>query len=212
MGNQPSSSAATGTTPVSSPPPPPPVCDAPCQRQKKLDGLKTALDQATLTRDSNPEGYEEARVAYFTELHGQGWLAKEKEKIARDEIAPVTTDYSSRYKSLTERKGQNQVFTNLVATLKNDQADNEEELKFLDKHFNKEKNEANVLNRLTELNPPSAPVSTTNYLPIILDAVIALLGLIVFYFLYSKMNSIGRYFGYGNDEAVSNLLGGRKRV
>ena len=70
MGNQPSASAPK--TPTTSQPPL--VCDLNCQKEKDLALLKTKLDDAEKTKDTDPDGYSKARIAYYTLLNGQGWL------------------------------------------------------------------------------------------------------------------------------------------
>ena len=142
-------------TPQAPPPPPiPPVCDADCQRQKLLSALKTTLDQKEETQDTDPEGYEQARIAYYTALNGQGWLTDEKNRIASDEIQPVVTNYTNQYNELTNQLKTNQVFSNLASSLEAEQKEDEEDLQFLKKQFSKEKDQVDVLNRLTAIGNP----------------------------------------------------------
>ena len=109
MGNQPSApSPPPQSTTSNVPPVVPPVCDNECQKQKTLSGLKAVLDQKTLTKDTDPEGYEQARIAYYTALNGQGWLAKEKEKIAKDEIKPKISTYTAQYNDLKTQQKNNE--------------------------------------------------------------------------------------------------------
>ena len=137
MGNQPSSPSSPPSTQPSSPPSPPlpPPCDFSCQRQKQLDGLKTALDTATDNKDTNPEAYEQARIAYYTLLNGQTWLVGEKDRIAEEEIAPVITQYSDQYKELNDRKKQQAMFVNLSAALTAQEKEDENDVKFLNYSF-----------------------------------------------------------------------------
>jgi hypothetical protein len=184
MGNQPS---APSPPPQTNPPPPiPPVCDANCQRQKKLSGLKAALDAKTATRDSDPEGYEQARIAYFTELNGQGWLATEKQNIAKNEIEPVLSSYQARYQSLVQDTKNQGVFVNLMNMLKSDEQNDEEDLNFLKKKERSEKDKANTLNRLTELNSLEP---TQSYFPTIIDVALAILGIFILYMAYKKFTT-----------------------
>ena len=158
MGNQTSSPQSSPPSQPSSPqsgPPLPPVCDMECQRQKQLDGLKIALDTATLNKDSDPEAYEKARVAYYTLLEGNTWLATEKDSIAKQEIEPVLTEYTNTYNELKDRKKQQDIFVGLAASLKGQEKGDEEELAFLNKETNKEKINTDVLNRLTQLKGSS---------------------------------------------------------
>jgi hypothetical protein len=190
MGNQPSAPQRSPESPSNAPPPLPPVCDAECQRQKKLSGLKAAFDEKTATRDTDPAGYEQARIAYFTELNGQGWLAQEKQRIASEEIAPVVSGYQDRYKQLQSETKNQGVFVNLMSMLKADEQQDQQELGGLNKKLESEKDKADALNRLNELNqqqtaPSSSPqISSTTWYILIAIAVI-----LVGYFLYSKMTS-----------------------
>lgn len=176
------------------PPPPPPVCDSACQRQKQLDGLKLTLDQKEETQATDPEGYEQARIAYYTALNGQGWLTEEQNRIAKDEIEPVISGYTSQYNSLNSQIKSNQVFSNLASALQNEQKEDEGDLRFLKKQFQKEKDQADVLNRLTTLTNSPAQTSSSNSLPILADVGIVFLALFVLYLIYSKFSVIKGYF------------------
>lgn len=181
MGNQPSAPQPAPPAPQNTPPPLAPVCDAACQRQKTLDGLKAALDAKSATRDQDPEGYEQARINYYTALKGQGWLAEEKNKIAKRDIEPVVSAYTTEFKNLTEKKKNQGVFVNLMATLRADEQNDAENLKYMKHQANEDAEKARVLNRMNQL---STPVNSD--LPILIDIILAVLGLYVLYKLYTK--------------------------
>lgn len=188
MGNQPSAPQPPPSQPKPTPPPLPPVCDAECQRQKKLSGLKAAFDEKTATRDADPEGYEQARIAYFTELNGQGWLAQEKQRIASEEIAPVVSGYRQQYDSLKGEVKNQDVFVKLMGMLKADEDQDTQELGGLTKKLQSEKDKADTLNRLNELNQPDAQASP-NISPTVLYIILAVVGLFVIYTIYSKLTA-----------------------
>jgi hypothetical protein len=184
MGNQPS----TPTNDPTSAPQLPPVCGSECQRQKKLSALKLNLDAKTATKNTDPVGYEQARIAYFTELNGQGWLATEKERIAKDEIEPILSDYQTRYKNLKDDTKNQGVFVNLMNMLKADESKNQDDIDFLSKKEQAEKDKADVLNRLNQLqDSTSAP--SQSYLPIIVDVAIVLLAIFIIYTAYRKFTT-----------------------
>jgi len=131
-----------------------------CQRQKQLALLKSALDQATLTRDSNPEGYEQARIAYYTTLNGQSWLVQEKTDIAKSEIEPVLRSYSDKLDALKGEIQSQKVFADLAGMLKSQESSDEQDNAFLTKQLSREKDHTAVLNRMNELGSP-APISIT---------------------------------------------------
>jgi hypothetical protein len=198
MGNQPS--APQPSSPQPQPMPPPPVCDAACHKQKLLSGLKTNLDQKEQTKDQDPEGYEQARIAYYTALNGDGWLSKEKERIAKNEISPKITEYSKQYEDLKKQQQSQQVFVNLMNSLQTQEIEDEQDLHFLKKQVQSEKDKADVLNRLTVLGGQP----TTTYSNIILDIVLAILGLGILYMLYKKFDIIKGYF------TPSAITGGKR--
>lgn len=176
MGNQPSV-PASGPAPVA-PPPLTITCDAECQRTKNLGLLKSEMEKAKGT-----DGYESARVKYYTLLEGQGWLAKEKERIAKDELDSKIQTYTSRYEAL---KGQEKIqtkYSNLVSAFKAQELEGEERKKDI---VNVEAKTA-VLNRLSQLTPTSSGFSYMTYLPIVLDVLIGILSLVVLYMLYLKL-------------------------
>jgi len=156
-----------------------------CQKQKQLDGLKVALDTATLNKDSDPIAYEKARVAYYTLLEGNTWLATEKDSIAKQDIEPVLTQYTNTYNDLKDRKKQQDIFVNLATSLKTQEQGNEEELAFLNKETNKEKIDTDVLNRLTELK--GSPTVEFDWILYLLYFIIGSLGLYVVYLLITKI-------------------------
>lgn len=201
MGNQPSSPQAPPPQPM----PSPPVCDAECHRQQLLSGLKTALDQAEKTKDSDPQTYDQARISYYSTLYGDSWLIAEKERIAKDEISPKITTYRTQYDDLKKKQSSQQVFVNLMNALQAQEISDEQDLSYLKKQFHQQKDKADVLNRLTQLG--TQPVESTNYTPIILDVVLAVLGLVILYLLYKKFDIIKGYFGMSSPSIV---VGGKR--
>lgn len=201
MGNQPS----TPQAPPPQPMPLPPVCDAECQRQKLLSGLKTTLDQKEQTKDSDPESYEQARIAYYTALNGDSWLIGEKQRIAQDEISPKITSYTTQYEDLKKQQSSQQVFVNLMNALQAQEASDEHDFEYLKKQLQSEKDKANVLNRLSQLG--TQPADSTDYTPILLDIVLAVLGLVVLYLLYTKLDVLKGYLGIS---PPSMVVGGKR--
>jgi hypothetical protein len=201
MGNQPSAPQAPPPQPM----PLPPVCDSNCQRQKLLSGLQTTMNQKEQTKDSDPESYEQARIAYYTALYGDSWLANEKQRIAQDEISPKITSYSTQYEDLKKQQSSQQVFVNLMNALQTQEVGDEKDLDYLKKQLQSEKDKADVLNRLSVLG--TQPTDSTNYTPIILDVVLAVLGLLILYLLYTKIDVIKGYLGMSSPSVV---VGGKR--
>ena len=184
MGNQPSSPQP----PSSNSPPPPPVvelCDLECQRQKNIVLLKLALDNTN--KESEPEKYEQARIAYYTELNGSAWLEKDKERRAREELKPILTDFNTKYKELTDFKNSNKAFLNLSSVLTNQLKNDEEDNSYLNKQYNKEKTLTETLLRKNQLTNVSSPISTSSWLYTI---VFWFLIAVIIWLVYTKLDRI----------------------
>ena len=206
MGNQPSAPSQP-----SAPPEPVPSfkpCDLECQKEKDLQNLKAAMDQAAVNKDTDPETYEKARIAYYTLLKGQGWLRSEKDKIAKDEISQTITDYTTQFNSLKDQQKSQGVYTDMMKVLKLQEQDDTDDNKFLQKQVKTIKDKAETINRLNQLGTTG---DYSSWLNIGVDALIVLLGLFLLYSLFSKMNSIKALLGFGNNEAVPAVSGGRRR-
>jgi hypothetical protein len=166
--------------------------------------LEQALLQATQNKATDPQTYEQARISYFTLLNGQSWLEGEKLRIAKDEVEPVLSEFSTKFNNLKGEQKMNSIFENLAGALKAQQASDEEDNGFLQKQLNSETDRVQTLNRLNQLNAPSGPPSTS-YLPVILNIVMVILGLIVLYLLYAKSGNIMSYFST-SVETISNSI------
>jgi hypothetical protein len=189
MGNQPSSPATPA--PPSNPPPPISIaCDADCQRQKDLKLLKSSMDLAAKNKESDPTTYEQARIKYYTLLEGQSWLKTEKERVAKTEVEPVVSGYTTKYSDLKKESSTNNTFVNLANTVKSQQENIDEKNLALKNQLSAQSNKANALERLYELTGLPAGITTMPYIPIILDVIIGILGVIVAYLLFTKISSI----------------------
>jgi len=185
MGNQ-TSSPSLPLPPNSSPPPPVvELCDLECQRQKNLVLLKLALDNTN--KESEPEKYEQARIAYYTELNGSAWLEKDKERRAREELKPILTDFNTKYKELTDFKNSNKAFINLSSVLTTQLKNDEEDNSYLNKQYNKEKTLTETLLRKNQLTNTPSPTPTNSWLyTIVFWFLIAM----ILWLVYSKFDRI----------------------
>jgi hypothetical protein len=189
MGNKQSSTAtaAPKAEKVTGPPPLEPPCDLECEKKKKLALLKQAFDKAATKREEDPSGYNKARIAYYTLLHGQGWLNTEKQRIAKENVQPNVTDFNNIYNSLKQEKTSQSIFANLADQF------NQDDSPTLDKQLTADKDKSRVLDRLNELNSGSPTYySTNNWISYLIDGIIVVLGIVIVYLIYTKYS---RWFG-----------------
>jgi len=171
------------------------ICDLDCQKDKDLVLLKTALDNAEVNKQKDPVTYDKARIAYYTLLNGPGWLQGEKQRIAREDVAPVTVSYTTRFNALKDEKQSQSTFVSLADNLKAQQSADKMNNTFLDKAFNKEKDKADVLNRLQQFGG-SSTINLTSFFTgtLFIDFLILLLLLGILYFGFTKFSRLQSYF------------------
>jgi hypothetical protein len=183
MGNKQSTTAPPSTKQekVTGPPPLDLSCDLECEKKKKLVLLKDAFDKASEKKEEDPAAYDKARIAYYTLLHGQGWLNTEKQRIARENVQPNVTDFNNIYNSLKQEKQSQSIFANLADQL------NQDDSPVLDKQLTEDKDKSRVLDRLNELNSGSPTYySTNNWISYLIDGIIVVLGIVIAYLIYTK--------------------------
>lgn len=156
------------------------ACDVACQKNKQLKTLLTSLQSATVNKGTDPEAYELARVNYYTVKEGQGWLQTEKERIAKLTLQPIMDKYKKQYAA-----------TQPSAPTQSDEVGDEDETRFIHNQIEKERDRAGVHQRLMELTVDGGP--TVQWLPYVLDIVIAGLALTVVYMLFTKFYIIKNY-------------------
>ena len=149
-----------------------PTCDAECMKGKTLAGLKAKMDSS-----KSPEDREQARLAYFTTLNGQGWLQKEKERIAKLEVEPMLADYRTKFDALKQQQKTQSMFVTLMNQ-------NMSDSHFVDEKLKKQESNTGALVRLNELTPAEAYFT---FFPLLLDILLVVLGLVFVYLAYSKV-------------------------
>jgi hypothetical protein len=194
MGNAPSAPSAPSPSEPPPPPPPPlpPVCDLDCQRQKDLAVLKTALDNSNKTTD--PSGYNKARVAYYTLLEGPGWLEKERQNLAQNEVLPILNNFNSQFDLLKKEEESNKMFVNLADSLRAQSKEADYDSQYLKRVLEIEKNKADVESRTNELN-----FNSNSYLPLLIDGLIALLLIGAAFLFITKFSKIKEMLGFSTN-------------
>lgn len=203
MGNQPSTPSPQAPLPPQAPPIPPP-CDMECQRNNELASLKLALDEASKTKDIDPEKYEQARIGYFTLLKGQGWLQEEKKRIADKDIAPLIREFTRKYNSLKGEQKTQSIYVNLTNALEAQQTADESTQSYLKQQMEAEKTKARRLERLSQLGGSQS----INWISTVVEGLIAFFGLLFVYLVFTKRNVFMNIVSSQQNESVSSMLGG----
>jgi hypothetical protein len=79
------------------------VADANIDKETKINTAFNALQAAENARDTAPDAYQQARIAYYTLIKGDTWINDEKTRIGKVESQPVIQNYLSNYSELSQQ-------------------------------------------------------------------------------------------------------------
>jgi hypothetical protein len=156
------------------------ACDIQCQKDKQLQILQGALHEATVKKGTEPEAYEKARTAYYTLKDGAGWLHKEKERKAIQEVDPIIDSYRRKIGAAQVAQAAQSARQQALKDVQASQVGDEDEVRFVHKMVMKERDSGNVRRRLLDVGDQGS-----DWWSILLDIVICFLVLVVVYFAYS---------------------------
>lgn len=154
-------------------------CDVPCQQKRLLEKRSADLVTATQNKESDPEGYERARKAYYTLKEGDSWLYTDNQKRAEEAVQPILDSYQKRFDSMKEAISHAASVEQARKDVMGQQVGDEEEVKYVQSEIEKERTSANVYQRLNELTGIQTDVYA--WLPSFLDF---LLGISVLWLVY----------------------------
>jgi hypothetical protein len=172
----------------------PPLCDVDCQNKKQLRLLKDA-------HDKDPTNLQK-RTTYYTAKEGQGWLVNEKKRVAKEELDSVLTKYSADYEEVKTKLSSNKALLDMTKGISSQEKDSESNVQFLNTEVGKIKDKTNILNRQLELGG-----LTPSYIQYIIDAVYLVLGLLILFLIFSKMDIFKSYFTSATQNVVPNMSG-----
>jgi hypothetical protein len=170
------------------------ACDIQCQRDRQLKQLSSAMVTAIQNKEKDPEAYERARTAYYTVKEGQGWLSKDNEEKANQQVQPILDSYQSKFDKMKEDMIYQTVAAQAKQDVMNSHVGDEEDVRFIHSQIEKEREEASVYQRTKELE--RLPVDVYSWLPSFLDL---LLGISILYLVYQvfvegKLSAVMNYF------------------
>jgi hypothetical protein len=159
------------------------IADAKVDKNTKLTTAFNTLQDAENARDTAPDAYQSARVAYYTLLKGDTWLNEEKNRVANSEAQPVINNFLDKYKSLQYTRSRQQAVIDSMNNVKQSVLGVKDDLDFsvsnFQKHINDIKNQINKDKRDQTVQLAKA----TSWIEVLLNWLIGLASLIAIFFL-----------------------------
>jgi hypothetical protein len=159
------------------------VEDAKIDKTTKLATAFNKLQESENARDTAPDAYQTARVAYYTLLKGDTWINEEKNRVANSEAQPVINNFLDKYKSLQYTRSRQQAVIDSMNNVKQSVLGVKDDLDFsvsnFQKHIEDIKNQINKDKRDQDIQLSKA----TTWIEVLLNWLIALASLIAIFFL-----------------------------
>jgi hypothetical protein len=144
-------------------------------KQTKIDTAFKDLQTAENTRDTSPEAYTRARVAYYSMIKGPEWAETEKERITKAEVEPELDRYRGAIKSLQEKQSTLQKTKDVVQSVKSGVLSLKDDFQYTTKTFKAQidnlKNQINLERRDRE-KPAGEGTGFFKWIDLILNVLI----------------------------------------
>ena len=156
--------------------------------EQRIRDAFVRLQEAENARDEAPDAYQVARNQYYTLTNGETWLAEERERIARAEVAPMVDRYSSLYTDVSTRIAQQRQTYDVVRAVKDNVLSIKDEIEYsvgtMGKQIEDIKDQINMKRRERR----DAPPDVLSWIDILLNAILVILLIIVVIVLYRKVS------------------------
>lgn len=125
-----------------------PILQARISRETQLTDAFRQLQAAENARAESPQGYQEARVRYYTLLKGDSWIGEESQRVAAAEATPKVNQFTQIKDDLTKRKNQQQQTIDVVNAVKDKVLSMKDDFAYTTNTFSKQiaelKNQINI--------------------------------------------------------------------
>jgi len=131
-----------------------PIVKSQIEKAQQLKDAFKALQTAENVRDQSPQGYQDARMRYYTLLRGDGWVEEEKTRIANAEANPKINEYRQMRQDLNYRLNQQQETIEITTAVKDKVLSMKDDFAYTTNAFSKQiadlKNQINIERKRSE--------------------------------------------------------------
>ena len=162
-------------------------------KQKQVDDAFKTLQDAEGARDSSPDAYELARVAYYSLSKGPEWIEGEKKRVAKVDVDPEIDRYRTAYTDISKRQTTQQRTQDVMRSVKDGVLSLKDDFQYTTKTFKNQidtlKNQINIERRGRE-KPDSSDEGFFTWINLILNLLIVVGLLYAGIVLWGKMPSV----------------------
>jgi hypothetical protein len=159
------------------------VADGKISKTDKLSVAFRSMQDAENARDTAPDAYQSARVAYYTLLKGDTWVNEEKNRVADAEAQPVINNLLDKYKNLQYTRSRQQAVIDSMNNVKEGVLGVKDDLEFSVSNFQKQI--ADITNQINKdkRDQTIQLVKATSWIEVLLNWLIGLSTVIAIFFL-----------------------------
>lgn len=144
-------------------------------KEQQLESAFKDLQTAENIRDTDPQGYQTARIRYYTLLKGETWRDTEKERLAKVEVEPLVSKYQTDIEtSLSQIKDQSTTI-DVVKGVKDKVLSIKDELQYSTSTFQKQLNLLKDAITMEYRKNQQKKETTISWLGLILNGLIVIL-------------------------------------
>lgn len=112
-------------------------------KDSQIENAKITLFEAEEGRDENPDGYQQARVNFYTLLQGDGWVTTEEQRV-RNQVEREVQTYQERILSLSKRLDAQSQYSDIIRNTSDRVLQAKDDLQFMVDSFAEQLNKINV--------------------------------------------------------------------
>jgi hypothetical protein len=112
-------------------------------KDTQIENAKITLFEAEEGRDENPDGYQQARVNFYTLLQGDAWVTTEEQRV-RNQVEREVQTYQERIVSLSKRLDAQAQYSDIVRNTSDRVLQAKDDLQFMVDSFAEQLDKINV--------------------------------------------------------------------
>ena len=155
-------------------------------KEKQLENAFKDMQAAENVRDIDPQGYQNARITYYTLLKGESWRDQEKERITKAELEPLVNRYSSQIQETLAEISNQTLTIDAARGVKDKVLSIKDELQYATNTFQKQLNDLKSAIVMEHKKKEQQKETVSSWFETILNGLIVLILIVIIVMLLRK--------------------------
>lgn len=155
-------------------------------KEKQLENAFKDMQTAENVRDVDPQGYQNARIRYYTLLKGETWRDQEKERLSKAEIEPIVNRYSTQIQETLAEISNQTLTIDAARGVKDKVLSIKDELMYATTTFQKQLDDLKSAIVMEHKKKEQQKETTSSWIGFILNVLIVLILIVIIIVLLRK--------------------------